>query len=229
MCVRVFNCLVIDNAPQVSGTPETCGARIAAWIEVVSPRPARIAAQIEVLSLRPARNASLIEVVSLRLAMIAAQIEVLSPRPARNAAQIEVLSSRPMRNATQIEVVSPRPVRIAAQIEVLSLRPARNVARIEVVSPRPARNVARIEVVSPRPARIELTVLKEMTDQKWGCELKYSSILCPKSLRDVRTVGGRIADQVDQMSPESSEDYKAGRVTKVSRGIDSYGFPSVIT
>ncbi|PQQ15199.1 hypothetical protein Pyn_22436 [Prunus yedoensis var. nudiflora] len=35
----------------------------------------------------------------------------------------------------------------------------------------------------------------------------------PPSFRDLRTRGARSADQVDQMSPESNEDYRAGRVT----------------
>ncbi|CAL8993194.1 unnamed protein product [Prunus brigantina] len=34
-------------------------------------------------------------------------------------------------------------------------------------------------------------------------------IFCPTSLRVIRTVGARIADKVDQMSPESSEDYRS--------------------
>ncbi|KAI5347413.1 hypothetical protein L3X38_015292 [Prunus dulcis] len=38
-------------------------------------------------------------------------------------------------------------------------------------------------------------------------------IFNPTSIRVIRTVGARIADQVDQMSPESSEDYRSGRVT----------------
>ena len=33
------------------------------------------------------------------------------------------------------------------------------------------------------------------------------------SLRVIRTVGARIANQVDQMSPESIKDYRSGRVT----------------
>ncbi|CAL2266332.1 unnamed protein product [Prunus armeniaca] len=41
------------------------------------------------------------------------------------------------------------------------------------------------------------------------------------SHRDIWTVGARIANQVDWMSPEFSEDYRAGRVTTVARGIDS--------
>ncbi|KAI5324041.1 hypothetical protein L3X38_033114 [Prunus dulcis] len=64
--------VIYDNAPRVSGTPESCGARIAA--------------QIEVLSLRPVRNAARMDLVSPRPARIATQIEVLSLRPARNAA-----------------------------------------------------------------------------------------------------------------------------------------------
>ena len=35
-----------DDAPRVSGTPEPCGARIAAQIEVLSLRPARNAARL---------------------------------------------------------------------------------------------------------------------------------------------------------------------------------------
>ncbi|CAL2275658.1 unnamed protein product [Prunus armeniaca] len=61
-----------DNVPRVSRTPEPCGARIAA--------------QIEVLSLKPARNVARMDLVSPGPARIVAQIEVLSLRPARNVA-----------------------------------------------------------------------------------------------------------------------------------------------
>ncbi|KAI5335171.1 hypothetical protein L3X38_025304 [Prunus dulcis] len=63
-----------DDAPRVSGTPEPCGARIVAHIEVLSLRPARNVARMDLVSPGPAR--------------IAAQIEVLSLRPARNAARL---------------------------------------------------------------------------------------------------------------------------------------------
>ncbi|CAL2271597.1 unnamed protein product [Prunus armeniaca] len=66
-------------ASSVSGTPESCGARIAA--------------QIEVLSLRPARNAARMDLVSSGSARIAAQIEVLSLRPASNAARLTVFET----------------------------------------------------------------------------------------------------------------------------------------
>ncbi|CAL9000874.1 unnamed protein product, partial [Prunus brigantina] len=35
-----------------------------------------------------------------------------------------------------------------------------------------------------------------------------SSIFCPTSLTVIQTMGARIADQIDQMSPESSQDYR---------------------
>ncbi|KAI5319184.1 hypothetical protein L3X38_038892 [Prunus dulcis] len=54
---------------RVSGTPKPCGARIAALIEVVSPRPPR--------------NAAEAYKISAWLAKIAARMEVVSPRPAR--------------------------------------------------------------------------------------------------------------------------------------------------
>ncbi|KAL6272866.1 hypothetical protein ACE6H2_023558 [Prunus campanulata] len=124
---------------------------------------------------------------------------------------------RAFRNAARIEVVSPRPVSIATQIEVLSLRLRSNAAQIEVVSPRPASIAARIEVVSQRPASIaaQIEVLSPRPASIAGIVLysSISSILCPSSFRDTRTGRARIADQVDQMSPESSEDYKARRVT----------------
>ncbi|KAI5320953.1 hypothetical protein L3X38_040661 [Prunus dulcis] len=80
----------------------------------------------------------------------------------------------------------PCGARIAAQIELLSIRPARIATQIEVLSLRPARNAARLTL--------------------WFRDL-------PTSIRVIRTVGARIADQVDQMSPESSKDYRSGRVT----------------
>ncbi|CAL2271099.1 unnamed protein product [Prunus armeniaca] len=75
------------------------------------------------------------------------------------------------------------------------LRPARNAARMDLVSSGPTRIAAQIEVLSLRPAR------------------NAARIFCPMSLRVIRIVGARIADHVDQMSPESSEDYRSGRVT----------------
>ncbi|CAL2256353.1 unnamed protein product [Prunus armeniaca] len=52
----------LDNAPRVSGTPEPCGVRIAAQIEVLSLRPARNAARMDLVSPGPARIAAQIEV-----------------------------------------------------------------------------------------------------------------------------------------------------------------------
>ncbi|KAL6277456.1 hypothetical protein ACE6H2_021057 [Prunus campanulata] len=124
---------------------------------------------------------------------------------------------RAFRNAARIEVVSPRPANIAAHIEVLSLRPASKAARIEVVSPRPASIAAQIEELSLRPARnvgrLTLFALIFLLLDMVLNSSSISSILCTPSFRDLRTRGARSADQVDQMSPESNEDYRAGRVT----------------
>ncbi|CAL9011628.1 unnamed protein product [Prunus brigantina] len=77
------------------------------------------------------------------------------------------------------------------------LRPARNATWMDLVSPGPARIAAQIEVLSLRPARNAA---------------RFSGIFCPTSLRVIWTVRARIADQVDQMSPESSGGYRSGRV-----------------
>ncbi|KAI5350895.1 hypothetical protein L3X38_003786 [Prunus dulcis] len=49
--------VIFDNASRVSGTPEPCGARIAARVDLVPLRPARNAARVDLLSPRPTRNA----------------------------------------------------------------------------------------------------------------------------------------------------------------------------
>ncbi|KAI5317446.1 hypothetical protein L3X38_037153 [Prunus dulcis] len=59
-----------DNAPRVSGTPEPCGVRIAARVDLVSPRPARIAARVDLVSSRPARIVARVDLVFSRPARI---------------------------------------------------------------------------------------------------------------------------------------------------------------
>ncbi|KAL6284359.1 hypothetical protein ACE6H2_015288 [Prunus campanulata] len=142
-------------------------------------------------------------------------MKVVSLRPTRIAAQIEVLSLRPARNAARIEVVSPRPARIAAQIEELSLRPARNAARLTLC----IRSLFILFYFNPFCFNLSYFILFKLfalifllLDMVLNSS-SISSILCPPSFRDIRTGGARTADQVDQMSPKSSEDYKAGRVT----------------
>ncbi|CAL9029602.1 unnamed protein product [Prunus brigantina] len=71
------------------------------------------------------------------------------------------------------------------------LGPARNVARMDLVSLGSARIPAQIEVLSLRPAR--------------------------NAARVIRTMGARIADQVDQMSPESSENYRYCHVSNARK------------
>ncbi|KAI5338121.1 hypothetical protein L3X38_017392 [Prunus dulcis] len=108
-----------------------------------------------------------------------------------------------------MDLLSPGPARITAQIEVLSLRPARNAARMDLVSSGPARIVAQIQVLSLRPTRNAARFTLRFRDLR-GWNLR---IFCPTSLRDIRTVGARIADHADQISPESNEDYRVGCVT----------------
>ncbi|CAL9001086.1 unnamed protein product, partial [Prunus brigantina] len=79
------------------------------------------------------------------------------------------------------------------------LRPARNAARMDLVSPGLARIAAQIEVLSLRLAR--------------------------NATRYIRTVGVRITDQVDQMSPESNEDYRSGpRLLDINAFIPSFKY-----
>ncbi|BBN67745.1 hypothetical protein Prudu_170S000400 [Prunus dulcis] len=56
---------------------------------------------------------------------------------------------------------------------------------------------------------VSLPVLLQSVDLEFcSAEGGLSIIFNPTSIRVIRTVGARIADQVDQMSPESSEDYR---------------------